>query len=548
MFRSKAQTRTFKKGIDAEESRIKRVEVTVQLRKQNRDEQVMKRRGAVGDTGKADENTAVVTNTNTNVENRPVETAAAVTKFSSSDVQTRLKNLPNLVAAINSDDPARQLEAATEFRKLLSIEKNPPIQKVIDTGVVPRLVALLGCTQHETLQFESAWTLTNIASGTTEHTQHIITHGAIQAFIQLLLSPNAEVKEQAVWALGNIAGDSPQFRDYVTQCHGVAGLLSVFRNDAKISMIRNATWSVSNLCRGKPQPKFEHIHQVLPMLAKLIMMDDAEVITDATWALSYISDDNGPTNQKIQAVIDHGVLPRLVQFLNHHQTSVQVPALRCIGNIVTGDDKQTSAALACNPLPFILGLMSHRKKGIKKEACWTVSNITAGNVEQIQRVIDANLIPPLVTMLREESFDIQKEAAWAISNATSGGNAAQIRYLAETGVISALCGLFACADSKIVLVALEGIENILKSGKKAASSSGSNPYTDAVEECGGLDGLEGLQRHDNEEIYDRSIRVLREYFESEEAEDGGSAPVVDSAKNNQFSFGLANTGSVNYHF
>lgn len=362
MFRSKAQARSFKKGIDAEETRQKRVEVTVQLRKQNRDEQVMKRRGAVGETAsKPDENTNV-----SNTENRPVE---AVAKITSTNIQERLKELPRLVESLNSNDTTRQLEAATEFRKLLSIEKNPPIQQVINTGVVPRLVALLGCVQNETLQFEAAWTLTNIASGTTEHTQHIINHGAIQAFIQLLLSPNAEVKEQAVWALGNIAGDSPQFRDYVIQSHGVAGLLSVFRNDAKISMIRNATWSVSNLCRGKPQPKFEQICGVLPMLAKLVMMDDVEVITDAIWALSYISDDTGATNNKIQAVIDHGVLPRLVQCLNHHQTSVQVPALRCIGNIVTGDDKQTSAALACNPLPYILGLMSHRKKGIKKEAC-----------------------------------------------------------------------------------------------------------------------------------------------------------------------------------
>lgn len=540
MFRSKAQARSFKKGIDAEETRQKRVEVTVQLRKQNRDEQVMKRRGAVGETGKPDENSSATTNT----ENRPVDVS---TKLTSTDVQERLKSLPRLVEALNSNDSTRQLEAATEFRKLLSIEKNPPIQQVIDTNVVPRLVALLGCVQNETLQFEAAWTLTNIASGTTEHTQHIINHGAIQAFIQLLLSPNAEVKEQAVWALGNIAGDSPQFRDYVIQANGVAGLLSVFRNDAKISMIRNATWSVSNLCRGKPQPKFEQIHHVLPMLAKLVMMDDVEVITDATWALSYISDDTGPTNQKIQAVIDVGVLPRLVQCLNHHQTSVQVPALRCIGNIVTGDDKQTSAALACNPLPFILGLMSHRKKGIKKEACWTISNITAGNGDQIQRVIEANLIPPLVTMLREESFDIQKEAAWAISNATSGGNPAQIRFLAETGVIPALCGLFSCTDPKIVMVALEGIENILRAGKRESAKSCSvNPYTDAIEECGGLDGLEILQRHDNEEIYDRAVRVLREHFESEEADDT-SAPAIDFSKN-QFVFGSNAVPSAGYSF
>lgn len=540
MFRSKAQARTLKKGIDADENRQKRVEVTVQLRKQTRDEQVMKRRGAVGDVAsKPDENTNATNNTMT-IENR------ADASLKATDLQTRIKNIPNLSEALHSNDAGRQLEAAIEFRKLLSIEKNPPIQLVINANVVPRLVALLGCAQNETLQFEAAWTLTNIASGTSEHTQHIINHGAIQAFIQLLLSPNAEVREQAVWALGNIAGDSPQFRDYVIQAGGVPGLLSVFRNDAKLSMIRNATWSVSNLCRGKPQPKLEQIHHVLPMLAKLVMMDDVEVITDATWALSYISDDTGPSNNKIQAVIDHGVLPRLVQCLNHHQTSVQVPALRCIGNIVTGDDRQTSAALACNPLPYILNLLSHRKKGIKKEACWTVSNITAGNVEQIQRVIDANLIPPLVAMLRDESFDIQKEAAWAISNATSGGTPAQIKLLVDHGVIPALCNLFSCSDAKIIMVALEGVENILKSGKKEAARSCSiNPYIDAIEECGGLDGLENCQRHDNEDIYERAVRMLREHFESEEAEET-SGPAVTAT--NQFSFGLSAAPATTYSF
>lgn len=540
MFRSKAQGRAqVKKGIDGEESRQRRVEVTVQLRKQTRDEQVMKRRGAVGDAASKPDENSLVSNNTMAVENRQDPSVKA-------DLQTRLKNIPNLAEALNSNDGPRQLEAAIEFRKLLSIEKNPPIQQVINANVVPRLVALLGCVQNEPLQFECAWTLTNIASGTSEHTQHIINHGAIQAFIQLLLSPNAEVREQAVWALGNIAGDSPQFRDYVIQAGGVPGLLSVFRNDAKMSMIRNATWSVSNLCRGKPQPKLEQIQHVLPMLAKLVTMEDVEVITDATWALSYISDDNGPSNAKIQAVIDHGVLPRLVQCLTHHQTSVQVPALRCIGNIVTGDDRQTSAALACNPLPAILNLMSHRKKGIKKEACWTVSNITAGNVEQIQRVIEAGLIPPLVHMLREESFDIQKEAAWAISNATSGGTPAQIKYLVDNGVISALCGLFQCSDAKIILVALEGVENILKSGKKeCARTCSTNPYIDAIEECGGLDGLENCQRHDNEEVYDRAVRMLREHFESEETEES-SAPAVNAS--NQFNFGLSTVPTATYSF
>jgi len=52
--------------------------------------------------------------------------------------------------------------------------------------------------------------------------------------------------------------------------------------------------------------------QALPTLSTLISLLDEEVLTDACWALSYLSDG---TNDKIQEVIQSGVCRRLVELL-----------------------------------------------------------------------------------------------------------------------------------------------------------------------------------------------------------------------------------------
>ena len=218
-----------------------------------------------------------------------------------------------MVQGVQSDNAQMQLEATTQFRKLLSIERAPPIEEVIRAGVVPYFVEFLKREEFPQLQFEAAWALTNIASGTSENTGVVIDSGAVPIFVQLLRSPSDDVREQAVWALGNIAGDSPKCRDMVLATNSLIPLLQQLNAESKLTMLRNATWTLSNFCRGKPQPQFDQLRDALPVLARLVHSNDEEVLTDACWALSYLSDG---TNDKIQAVIEAGVCRRLVELLS----------------------------------------------------------------------------------------------------------------------------------------------------------------------------------------------------------------------------------------
>ncbi|KAE8703591.1 Importin subunit alpha-1b [Hibiscus syriacus] len=327
--RTEVRRNRYKVAVDSEEGRRRREDNMVEIRKSKREENLLKKRreGLIAQQTQPQQHQMI---------------------SSGAGPEKKLESLSAMVAGVWSDDRNAQLEATTQFRKLLSIERSPPINEVVQSGVVPRFVEFLARDDFPQLQFEAAWALTNIASGTSENTRVVIDHGAVPIFVKLLDSPADDVREQAVWALGNVAGDSPKCRDLVLSHGALVPLLAQFNEHAKLSMLRNATWTLSNFCRGKPQPSFEQTKPALPTLERLIHSNDEEVLTDACWALSYLSDG---TNDKIQAVIEAGVCPRLVELLLHPSPTVLIPALRTVGNIVTGDDMQTQCIISHQALP-----------------------------------------------------------------------------------------------------------------------------------------------------------------------------------------------------
>eukprot|EP01084_Bolivina_argentea_P051540 94822_1 len=356
-------------------------------------------------------------------------------------------------------------ECTQKIRKILSIESNPPIDDIIDSGITPKLIEFLNINynKYSNLQFEACWSLTNICSGTRKHVHTVINNehnpNAIPYLIQLLASENISIKEQSIWALGNVCGDSPECRNLVLSNNILLQLIPLIQSicneitannspisQEKLTLLRNATWAVSNLCRGKPGPNVQYIISIIPILNTLLTTTDDEVLMDTLWSYSYLTETPSiipnwakhlfPNNKQNIKVKGEGEGPPNMQM------QIQIE-----NNIINGDgpekkdnndndndNEQTILDLifiSDGVISCIINLLESNKVNIIHPALRILGNICTSNDNDTQRVLDYGILDKLYNLLTGKNNNnflahrkhaIKRETLWTISNIMAGNN------------------------------------------------------------------------------------------------------------------------------
>ena len=116
----------------------------------------------------------------------------------------------------------------------------------------------------------------------------------------------------AIWCLGNISGDNVHFRDNILG-EGACAKISRRLDGAPpgCSFVRNASWTLSNFCKGRPSADLTLVRPCLPVLSKILVENSSEeILTDIVWGFSYYTD--AGDDQLLAEVVQCNILPRLI--------------------------------------------------------------------------------------------------------------------------------------------------------------------------------------------------------------------------------------------
>ena len=197
--------------------------------------------------------------------------------------------------------------------------------------LLPVLRRLLNMTDSEVLSY-TCWTLSHLCDGPSSHIAAVTTSvnpsgGLVPRLVELLIHPSWRVTKPALRTIGNIVcaecSDDAHGTDYtevILECNAV------------------------------------------PRLKELVTHSNREIQKEACWTLSNIA---AGTIDQIQAVIDSGAIPPLVQLVQDKKTDQEV----------------------------------------RSEACWVVLNATScGSDSQIEILVDEGCVSVLGVLLSEASM------------------------------------------------------------------------------------------------------------------------------------------------
>ena len=427
-----------------------------------------------------------------------------------------LEKLQEYVECVKDTNRKVNLAGVYGIRRILSQPKMNPIQQVIDSGIVNLLNPFMFLDEYPQLQYETAWLLTNMCTGTSDQIDYIIKRGCLNGLTHMLNSSITELKEQAFWALGNIATESNQYRDLLLQPSIFPNLINiVMSGSSPVRLVKQGCWTLSCICRTLPVPPEQTCRKMIPALNKGLLMH-SEIGENLLYVLQAIISLTCTYTVLIDHFIEKEIIETLISFVLNKSSDEVLCSLKIIGNFVAGTDLQTSAVVKAGGIKVLAIVLKSDEAKLRREAMWSISNFCAGNRVQIDALWKSGVIKSVLGCIANEVYEVQKEIPWVLFNLVNN-DFLYVDELVSVGLFQGLKHLISLKDTKMTVICLECIDKCLELAQ--TDTEVFMHYIEIVQQIDLVGDLESLQAHLNKRVYNKAVKILETYFGSESSYD-----------------------------
>ena len=392
------------------------------------------------------------------------------------------EQIPILKRMLLSSNIEKQQYASVLLRYKLFHELHSLLPLIIDTGIMPRLVQLARTSVDIKVQRESLYALSLISSGSTLHAQAVVDYGAVDIFVEKLSSPIQDLRDHAMFGIGNVAANSVMYRDHVLKRGAFTTILQELKNlkpafhYLRVGMFdvprrTQVVWALCSLCTGDPPPCLTPIESALKQFKLLLSEDNDDINKLVLDALANITKhDIGVVNR----LVNLGFCPLVVKELQRGDAPERDPVIRwmfrpgllesaldLISQLLSGTHAHKQHLVSCNVLEILHRILDHPKEPVRIAACEAVSKFLEGSIADIQLAIDEGSILLLDNRLMSDKADTVKEVALhALCSGALGGTLEQMVVITMLSIRSML-PMIRNGLSKGTMPVLKVVERVL---------------------------------------------------------------------------------------
>jgi len=430
----------------------------------------------------------------------------------------------------------------TTLKQLMS-RPNPPIQSLIDSGCMMRIVQFLS-SNDQTIQTIAVEILFDISSGSNiSHIKILVDeYGIIPHLMTLISNPKkSSIHIQSILILGNIAIKSYEFKNIMITCGTIGLLIEILtltcQKDKHI-IVR----ALANICDEDNgiYPDYDAVKQILPIFTSIIQTppdsssslsndhNEQEMLDVACLGLFYLS--KNPHPESIKSILEiEGIISKIFELLLSHQNfNIQTSLLKIISNI-SNDHSQ-----------IIFENLNILSQGKKVEKLILIFNEFFQKSDEIFTCsLNSGVIPIFLEILNHHLHGGRNKkkqglALQAISNAFIHGNLNQKLFLVNQNCIPILCRYLnsKVSDAKTLIMIMDALHSVLQSIKENEEKKGMaiknnfqgkqgqteqnvkdlKTFLKVIDEANGFTSLESLQESRSKDVYHKTVNFLQNWY------------------------------------